>query len=89
MVARFIVKVIPGSKKYSVVFDASKEIFVISVKEKAIENRANRDLVQYLEKKLNLSPGKVRVISGFREPRKVLEILEDIDLNEVKRRLLR
>lgn len=89
MVARFSVKVVPGSKKYNVVFDMAREIFVISVKEKAIENRANKDLIQFLERKLNLSPGKVRIIYGFRENRKVLEIMENIDFEEIKRRLLR
>jgi uncharacterized protein YggU (UPF0235/DUF167 family) len=82
------VRVIPGAKKYSIELDENKDLFIVSVKEPAMENLANRALVEIMSQRLDLPKEKIKIIKGFREPLKILEILEELDFSEIKRRLL-
>ncbi|MGB9824416.1 MAG: DUF167 domain-containing protein [Candidatus Hydrothermia bacterium] len=82
------IRVTPGAKKYGIEFDEKKDFFIVSVKEPATDNLANRALVEMFSRRLGLPKEKVKIIKGFREPRKILEILEELDFSEIKRRLL-
>lgn len=86
---RIKVRVTPGAKRYCVEFDEDKDLFLVSVKEPAMENLANRALVEIMSQRLDLPKEKIKIIKGFREPRKILEILEELDFSDIKRRLLK
>ena len=69
------VKVTTGAKKES--FKKKKEdAFEISVKEKPERNMANKRIIDLLAEHLEVSKGKVKIVSGHHRPNKLFSILE-------------
>ncbi|MEX0931320.1 MAG: DUF167 domain-containing protein [Candidatus Paceibacterota bacterium] len=64
------VRVVAGAKK-EVVLRTSETEFVISVKEPARQNLANKRVQGILGETLQIPPRNVRLISGHRSPTKV------------------
>lgn len=62
--------VTPGAKRESVVRQ-SDDHFVISVREPAAQNRANRRVQALVAQALNVPVRHVRIIAGHRSPRKI------------------
>ena len=61
----------PKSGKNEIVrFDKDKGAYVVSIKEKAEDNKANIALIRFLSEELGK---KVRIKSGFRSRTKVIE----------------
>ncbi|HOK23205.1 MAG TPA: DUF167 domain-containing protein [Candidatus Hydrothermia bacterium] len=79
------IKVEPSSKRYGVKLLGDK--IVVMVKEDPVQGKANEDLIRFLCKKMDIPESKVRVVSGIKSRNKLVEILEDFTLEEVKRRL--
>ena len=70
---RIIVKVKPGSKKNSV--DSTGENrYTISVKEKAIEGRANEAVIKALSEYFKIPRNRIRVLLGLKNRNKIIEI---------------
>jgi uncharacterized protein (TIGR00251 family) len=58
----------------------------IAVSSPPVEGRANREIIQFLAKKLKIAKGAVRVRSGVQSRRKTIEI-DGIQEGEVRRLL--
>jgi len=69
------VKVIPASKKESVV-KKGEDRYTIAVREKAEQNRANKRMLELLAQELNTPLGNIRIINGHHSPSKLLSIRE-------------
>lgn len=67
------VSVTPGAKKEKVAL-ATSDHFLISVKEPAERNLANKRVVHVIAEHFNVPAHQVRVVSGHRSPRKVLSV---------------
>ena len=68
------VKVKPGSKKEEVV-SAGEALFRVSVKERAVEGKANEAVRYALAEYFKVSRSKVRFLSGLKSKTKKFEIL--------------
>ncbi len=74
--SRFVhVKVVAGAKKEKVVL-LSDDRFIMHVREKAKDNRANARIFEILKSTLGMSKGVVRLRSGAQKPSKLFEIIE-------------
>ena len=67
------VRVIAGAKKESLV-QKTKDHFLISVREPAERNMANARVIELLARFFELTPRKVRIISGHHSPSKILSV---------------
>lgn len=68
------VKVTAGAKKES--FEKKGENFVVSVKEKAQDNRANSRVLELLSEKLDIPKNKLRIVKGHKMGSKLVEVLK-------------
>jgi len=66
-------KVQPNSKK-ELFEKITEDTFAISVREKAIQNRANKRVIELFSNHFNLPVGSVRMVSGHRSPSKIITI---------------
>jgi len=67
------VKVQAGAKK-EVLKQKTKDSYIISVKEKAERNMANKRVCEVLALSLGVSVKNVRIISGHQSPSKILSV---------------
>jgi len=69
---KFKIIVKANSKKNEVLgYDKIKEAYRISIKEKAEDNRANKEIIKFLSKLLKK---KVRIVSGLKSKEKIIEV---------------
>jgi len=68
------VKVKTQEKKFNIELNDNKEYFIISLKNKAENNLANKELISQLSKLLNIEQNDVKIISGFKYPKKIIKI---------------
>lgn len=54
----------------------TKDSFLVSVREKAENNRANKAVLSLLASHLKLPVGKLRMINGHHQPSKIISIEE-------------
>ena len=82
------VRVKPNSKKQDIFIDG--DFLTIKVRSKALQNKANIEVLNLLSKKLNISSGQLKFSSGRKSSNKVIQVLftEDIDEEELMRNLL-
>lgn len=66
-------RVTPGAKKETF-SQESKDHFVISVKEEAERNMANRRIIELLSRHYGIPAGKVRIVNGHHSGSKILSI---------------
>ena len=69
---KFKVKVIPSSKVNLIEF--CDEFVKIKIKEKAIEGKANKALVNFLSDELKISKSKIKIINGEKSSIKTIGI---------------
>lgn len=62
-----------GVKKETII-SKSKNYFVISVKEKAENNMANRRILEILALYFKVPRGKIRIVNGHHHPHKLLVV---------------
>lgn len=67
------VRVQAGSKKEEIK-KKSKDTYIISVKEKAERNMANKRICEIVSSLFNVSTKDVRIINGHQSPSKILSI---------------
>ncbi len=67
------VKVTASARKESLL-EKDSEHFVISVKEKAENNLANKRVLELVSEKFSVSLNKVRIVNGHRSPSKLMVI---------------
>jgi len=69
---KFKIIVKTNTKKNEVLgYDKIKEAYRISIKEKAEDNRANKEIIKFLSKLLKK---KVRIVSGLKSKEKIIEV---------------
>ena len=68
------VRVTAGAKKETVKVESADKL-IISVKEKAKENQANKRVLQLVADHLKVPIKKVKIINGHHSPSKLLEVL--------------
>ncbi|MHA1273948.1 MAG: DUF167 domain-containing protein [Promethearchaeota archaeon] len=78
----------PNSKKQKISYDG--EFLLISLVSKAIQNKANKELIKLLKNKLNISANQIRIISGLKKSNKKIKIdfLKNINKKDVLKKLL-
>ncbi|MBI2134917.1 YggU family protein [Candidatus Woesearchaeota archaeon] len=69
----FKVLIRPNSPKNEIIgYDDDKKVYKINIKEKAEENKANKELIKFLSKELGK---RVKIKSGLRSREKIIEIM--------------
>lgn len=68
------IKVKAGSKKDSVL-KKSETSYVVSVKEEARENMANKKMLALMAETLSVPVSIIRLITGHHTPSKIIEVL--------------
>jgi len=66
------VKVIPNSKKVSISEEGNK--LKVHVKSQAIENMANKELIEVLSDYFKIKRNKIKIIKGEKSRKKLVEI---------------
>ena len=67
------VKVLPNSKKQEVIKKA-EDSFEVRVKEKPVDNKANKAVIRLLSLFLKEPEQKIRLIKGFKQRNKIFKI---------------
>ncbi|AJF62465.1 MAG: hypothetical protein QT11_C0001G0316 [archaeon GW2011_AR20] len=67
------VRVIPNSKKEDIVIDGEK--LKIHLKAKAINNEANKSLIELLSEHYNKRKSEIKIVRGLKSRNKVVKIL--------------
>jgi len=82
------INVKPNSKTQKVVEDG--EFLTILLNSKAIQNRANKELIQLIKKRLEISSNQIRIISGLKSSDKVIliKLLKKLEKDCIKNKLL-
>jgi len=68
---KFKIIVKANSKKSEIVYDEVKKFYRFNIKERAEDNKANKEIIKFLSK---LTKKKARIISGLRSREKLIEI---------------
>lgn len=68
------IKVFPNEKKDSIV-KKSEDAYIIKVREKAEEGKANQRVKEILAEYFKIVPGKIKLVKGGRRPNKIFELL--------------
>ena len=76
------IRVKPNSKKQDIIIDG--EILYIKVRAKAMQNKANKEVLNLLRKKLNISSNQLDIASGTKSRDKVIHVLFSTDVNEAE-----
>ncbi|MFX1455088.1 MAG: DUF167 domain-containing protein [Promethearchaeota archaeon] len=79
------INVKPNSKRQAIINDG--EFLTIFLRSKAIQNKANRELIILLRKKLEISSKQIQIISGLRSSTKLVKInffdaIQEKELND-------
>ena len=82
------IRVKPNSKKQDIIIDG--DILTIKVRAKAKQNKANKEVLNLLRKKLNIASNQLNIASGAKSTDKVIQVLfsTNVDEGEVIRKLL-
>ena len=77
----------PNSKKSKVAgyFD---KLIKIQISSPPVDNAANKELIKFLSKKLNLNKSKIKIIKGEKSRIKTVEIQSDKNKDEIENLLL-
>ena len=70
--AKFKIKVIPSSKDNSVEF--TDEFIKVKIREKAIEGRANKAVIEFFSNALDIPKSKISISSGHKSSFKLIEV---------------
>ena len=75
-------KVVPNKKQNRIVKSEGDQSFMVELKAKPVEGRANQELIKYLAKVLGIRQNQIMIIKGIHSHHKVLRI------EETKKRML-
>jgi uncharacterized protein YggU (UPF0235/DUF167 family) len=78
----------PNSRRQDISEDG--DFLAVSLKSKARRNKANKELIGLLRKKLDLSADQIRFISGLTNEDKIIQLLfsEEIKPETIKNKIL-
>ena len=69
---KFKIKAVAGSKVNSIEF--CEEFIKIKIKQRALEGKANKAIVEYLSEILNIPKSKIEISTGLTSPLKTVEV---------------
>ena len=69
---KFKIKVIAGSKVNQIEF--LEDFIKIKIKQRALEGKANKAIIEYLSEILNIPKTKIEILNGFTSSIKTIEI---------------
>ncbi|MFA5249608.1 MAG: DUF167 domain-containing protein [Candidatus Paceibacterota bacterium] len=67
------VKVFPCAREEEII-EKSKDSFEVRIKEKPVMGQANKGVIRVLAGHFGVPEGRIRIIKGFREPGKIIEV---------------
>lgn len=70
----------PNSKMQRITING--KFLTISLRSKPIQNRANKELLDLLKKKLKISLNQIQIISGLKSSNKIIKLEFPIKINE-------
>lgn len=76
---RVTVRVVPNARHESV-FIEQDETVALRIRAPPIKGKANREILRWFSKKLDISNSRIQIVSGLRSDLKIVEIL-GIDRN--------
>jgi uncharacterized protein (TIGR00251 family) len=81
------VKIKPNSRKQEIIKDEDR--LIIRVRSKALKNKANKELLGFLRKKLGVPSDHLMILSGLKSSNKTIEIVfnENSDESRLKKLL--
>ena len=81
-------KINPNSKKQGII--ENQDFFTVSIKAKPVKNKANIELIKYLREKLKFSVEQIKIISGLKTRKKIVEIklLDDMTEEQINKKFL-
>jgi len=74
------VKIKPNSRKQEIIKE--EEQLIIRVRSKALQNKANKELLGLLRKKLRIPTNHLKILSGLKSSNKIIEIEFNEDIDE-------
>lgn len=74
------VKIKPNSRKQEIIKE--EEQLIIRVRSKALQNKANKELLGLLRKKLRIPTNHLKILSGLKSSNKIIEIELNEDIDE-------
>ena len=82
------IKVKPNSKQQAII--DNEEFLTILVRSKAMQNKANIELINLIKKKLEISSNQVQIIYGLKSSNKIIQInfLKRVEEREIYDKLL-
>lgn len=82
------VKIKPNSRKQEVIKDEDQ--LIIRVRSKALQNKANKELLGLLRKRFKVPPDHIKILSGLKSSNKTIKIVfnENIDENRLVKLLI-
>ncbi|MHA2035414.1 MAG: DUF167 domain-containing protein [Promethearchaeota archaeon] len=82
------IKVKPNSKKQDVINNG--EFLTILVRSKAIHNKANKELIDLIKRRLKISSNQIQIINGLKSSKKRIQInfSEDVEEREIYSKLI-
>jgi len=82
------IRVKPNSKKQDIIIEG--DTLTIKARAKPMQNKANKEILNLLKKKLNISSNQINIASGAKSTDKVIQIsfLTEIGEEAVRRKLL-
>ena len=74
------VNVKPNSKKQDILIDG--DFLIIKIRSKALQNKANKELLNLLKTKLKLPSNHIQLISGLKSTKKVFKLGFSTEIDE-------
>ncbi|MBP7652329.1 YggU family protein [Candidatus Dependentiae bacterium] len=68
------IKVKANAGKNEIIGFMDQDTLKIKIKAPAVDNKANKELISFLSKTMNLSKNNIEIISGFGNPLKLLRL---------------
>jgi uncharacterized protein (TIGR00251 family) len=87
---RVVVK--PNSIKQEILPCSEEDSWLsIMLKSKPVKNKANRELINLMKRRMNISSNQIRIVSGLKKTNKILEIKfnENIEIQELVKKLFK
>jgi uncharacterized protein (TIGR00251 family) len=77
----------PNSKKANIVENG--KFLMINLRSKPVKNKANKELINLLKKKLNISSKQVQIVAGLRSNDKIIKLYltKEISIEEIVKKL--
>jgi uncharacterized protein (TIGR00251 family) len=78
----------PNSKKQEIVDDG--KYLIVKLQSKAVQNKANKELISILKQKLNIASKNVKIISGTKGSNKIIQItfIKEVRKDQIIKKLL-